>query len=117
MGVWRAIDNGHTAEEEASAGEVGTEATITAATITAEVTTAEVGTEVTGEIAVVVVVVVEAQGLVVVFAMFYSAFAATSSVVPTVNMSPVSSTVVGVAMLDSRIRTADKTGMLCKGGN
>ena len=113
MGVWRAIDNGHTAEEEASAGEVGTEATITA-----EVTTAEVGTEVTGEIAVVVVVVVvEAQGLVVVFAMFYSAFAATSSVVPTVNMSPVSSTVVGVAMLDSRIRTADKTGMLCKGGN
>ena len=112
MGVWRAIDNGHTAEEEASAGEVGTEATITA-----EVTTAEVGTEVTGEIAVVVVVVVAAQGLVVVFAMFYSAFAATSSVVPTVNMSPVSSTVVGVAMLDSRIRTADKTGMLCKGGN
>ena len=110
MGVWRAIDNGHTAEEEASAGEVGTEATITA-----EVTTAEVGTEVTGEIA--VVVVVAAQGLVVVFAMFYSAFAATSSVVPTVNMSPVSSTVVGVAMLDSRIRTADKTGMLCKGGN
>jgi len=115
VGVWRAIDNGHTAEEEASAGEVGTEATITAATITAEVTTAEVGTEVTGEIA--VVVVVAAQGLVVVFAMFYSAFAATSSVVPTVNMSPVSSTVVGVAMLDSRIRTADKTGMLCKGGH